>query len=216
MVAMSIPIKVPSLPYSALEARVGHWYRAVGEAIAFEEVLLELTVRDEVVSIKAPRSGILEKIFFQTGEGVSVSTVLALLKPNLPGLLWDEEQQALIQDIYRADGVNASMEYELRQLIRQGEGKLGKGFGSALALPQVQENQSPAMGMGAQMQAAAQQRFKAHPHLANSSQFSGDFKDPRVTVVPANAGAQRAPQNAPTLGAQPQAGLSAPTPKPTG
>lgn len=212
---MSIAIKVPSLPFAAAEARLGHWYKAVDEVVARGEVLVELLIRDEVMPILAPQAGIVERIFFSLGETAAVGAVIAQLKTGLPNLVWDAEQGMLILDSYRAGGVTTSMEYELRQLLRQGEAKLGNGFGSGLALPQVQSpQQDHGYGMGAGAQAGRQ--FKSNPLLADSSQFAGDFKDPRVTTVPANPEAQQAPQNAPTLGASPQLGPSAPSLKPLG
>lgn len=212
---MSTVVRVPKLPFSESSAQVGHWYKAHrGELVARGELLVELIVQSERIPIVAPHAGILEKIFVSTGETAKVSEPLVLLQTNLPNLVWDEQEQALIADTYRAQGVTTSMEYELRQLIRLGEGKLGKGFGTALALPQIRTAPEEGMGYGAEM--AAQRHFKTNPLLAESSQFAGDFKDPRVTTVPSNPEAQQAPQNAPTLAAQPQPGPSAPAPKPSG
>lgn len=213
--AMSITIKVPPLPYSFPQAQVGHCYKMLNEVVARRERVMELLVRDEIIPILAPQAGIVEKIFPSQGEFVAVGDVLLLLKTGLPNLVWDAEQDALILDTYRAQGVTTSDEYELRQQVRQGEAKFGKGFGSGLALPQIRApQQERGMGVGFGASAGMGRQFKSHPSLAVSSQFSGDFKDPRVTTVPSNAEAEAAPQNAPTLGLRLQATPSAPTPKP--
>lgn len=210
---MSIAIKVPVLPFSAPEARVGHWYRKTG-VIARGEILVELLIRDEILPILAPQAGIIKRIFFEQNDVVTVGAILAILETGLPDLMWDPSQGTLIANTYRNEGVTTSMEYELRQKIRQGEAKFGKGFGTGLALPQ---NNAPGQEQGYGAEAAAAGRhFKANPKLKDSSQFSGNFKDPRVNTIPSNPEAQRAPQNAPTLGASPQLGPRAPTLKPQG
>jgi len=203
---MSIAIKVPSLPHAAHEARVRHWYKSVNEVIARGEVLVELLVRDTVLPILAPQAGLVERIFFPEGETVNVAAVIALLKSGLPNLRWDPEQSTLILETYRAQTVTTSMEYELRQMLRQGEAKFGKGFGSGLALPQIRNTQ-PEHGMGMGEQAYPQ--FKSHPLLAPKSQHAGDVKANPVTPEQA----QHNPQYKPNLSltSTPQLGPSAPT-----
>lgn len=210
---MSIPVKIPSLPFSMNQARIGHWYKNLDEVVARHEILLELEVHGEVIPIVAPQAGILEKKFFNSGDFAEVGAVVALLKSGLPNLVWDEERKTLILDSYKAADVDPSMEYALRQMIRLGEGKIGKGFGSGMALPQTPPSTEPGLGMGKVEQT---KYFKSQPKLAESSQFAGDYKDPNVTRVPENEGAQLNPQNAPTLGASPKMGPGAPTPKPMG
>ncbi|GEM_PF-2660373 len=219
---MSIVIKAPDFPLSAKSAQVGHWYKELHQVIARNEILLEIHAHNQIIPVYAPQAGILERIMLKEGQAVNPGTVVAYLKMGLPNLLWDSEQDMLILDTYRAEGVTTSMEYELRQLIRLGEGKLGKGFGSGLALPQIRQQESNpgagmgmGMGMGMEMAEGHNRQFKKHPKL-NTSQFAGDFKDPRVNTVPSNAEAQQAPQNAPTLGLNAQPGPSAPTPRPSG
>ena len=209
---MSTAVKVPILPQSLREARINRWRRRVGEIIAREEALVELAVNGEIIVIVAPQAGLIEKIFFQENQIAVVGDVLALLKSGLPNLVWDEEQQALILDSYKAPDVSTSMEYELRQMIRVGEGKIGAGFGSGLALPQIPSSTEYGAGMAEEMG----QDFKSNPKIAVSPQFSGDRKNPNVTSVPENPGAKASPQNAPTLGASPRLGPSAPTPRPGG
>ena len=207
---MSIAIKVPHLPYALSEARVGHWYKAVDELVARGEILVELLVRGEIVPVLAPQAGIVERIFFNEGETAAVGAILAQLKSGLPNLVWDSEQETLILDNYRAVGATESMEYALRLRRRQFQQKFGIGVGN-LALPQM-ENAQQEFGMEAGED--MRKRFKANPKLKESSQFSGDYKDPRVTTIPANAEAQKAPQNAPTLNPKPQLGPGTPTLRP--
>ncbi len=207
---MSIAIKVPALSHSLQEARVRHWFWNEGDVVAAREALVELEASGEIITILSPQAGIIEKIFFRNGEMAAVSTTIALLKTGLPNLIWDEEQKALILETYKAGEVTTSMEYELRQMLRLGEGKIGKGFESGMALPQSNSTTNEyGAGMGEGM--AAQNIYKPQPILAASSQFSGDIKNPNV-MIPENA--QKAPQYAPTLGAAPNLGPTAPTPKP--
>jgi len=205
---MSIAVKVPVLPFSASYARVGHWYKALNEVVGRGETLVELLVRDEVLSITAPQAGLIKQIFFSEGETVAVAAVLAELETGLPNLVWDPEKKTLILETYRASGVTTSMEYELRQHIRQGEAKFGQGIGSGLALPQSKSPESE-HGLGTEME--TQPQLKSQPLIAPSSQFAGNFRNPSVIAVPSEA--KYAPQYAHTLAARPQAG-AAPSPKP--
>jgi pyruvate/2-oxoglutarate dehydrogenase complex dihydrolipoamide acyltransferase (E2) component len=204
---MSIVIKVPSLPHGANVAHVNHWYCEVHQVVARGELLAELVIKGDIIPIKAPQAGILERIFISAGESAEIGAELAYLRTGLPDLVWNEEEDTLCWNIYSA-GRDESKEYELRQLIRAQEGKLGKGFGNGLALPQL-ENKSPEAGMG--YGEAYQNQFKSHPAFKNSQQMSGDFKDPRVTTIPSNEAARKAPQNAPNLAPTPNLTLSPPT-----
>ncbi len=208
---MSIVIKTPALPQGASEARVSHWFKAVNEVVARGEVLTELLVFGKTIHIQAPQAGILERIFIPAGEIAKLGSVLAQLRSGLPDLTWNEQEKTLYWNIYSSQR-DESKQFELRQLIRAQEGKLGKGFGNGLALPKIENSSSLEAGEGYEQ--AHQQQFKNHPAFAKSQQMSGDFKDPRVRSIPANEAARKDPQNAPTLGASPRLGPSAPTPRP--
>ncbi len=209
---MSIAVKTPPLPQGASEARVNYWFKAIHEVVARGEVLVELLIQGKVVHVQAQQAGILERIFFQTGEFVQPGFILAYLRGGLPDLTWNEEEDTLYWNIYRSER-DESKEYELRQLIRAQEGKLGKGFGNSLALPQI-KNSSPEAGEGFEFGQAHQQQFKNHPAFRNTQQMSGDFKNPRVTTIPSNEAAQQAPQNAPNFAPSPRLGPGAPTLRP--
>ncbi|MBS0350496.1 MAG: hypothetical protein JSR33_04775 [Proteobacteria bacterium] len=187
---MSTVIKVPPLPYGAAEATVGHWYKKINEVVARNEILVELWVRDEIIPIYAPQPGILERILLTENTIAPVQAVLAWIKTGLPNLVWDPELDGLILDNYRADGVNSSMEYELRIMLREKVAKNAKGFGSGLALPQQPQTQAAGHGQGhghGQDYGIGQSsEFETHPFLGDSSQFAGDRKDPRVNTIPSN------------------------------
>lgn len=208
---MSIVIKIPILPHGASEASVNHWFKAVHEVVARGEVLVELIVQGKAIHVQAPQAGILERIFIPMGETAKPGSVLAHLRTGLPDLTWDEREETLYWNIYSA-GLDESKQFELRQLIRAQEGKLGKGFGNGLALPQIENSNAEEAGQG--FEQAHQQQFKRHPAFAKTQQMSGDFKDPRVRSIPENEAARKDPQNAPTLGAAPRLGPSAPTLRP--
>ncbi len=205
---MRIPIKVPSLPFAAAVAHVGHWYRIHGEVVARNETIVELRVGSEIIPIIASQAGLLEVLSIP--ETIEVGDILCYLKTGLPNLIWDEQQETLLLETYRPQEVTTSMEFDLRRKLRElGEAKLGKGFGTGLASPQVQ---NPRQEQGAKVQGKMEQarRFEVNPLLANSSQFSGNFKA-APAAVPSEA--ELAPHLA--LGASPQLGPSpsAPTPR---
>lgn len=207
---MRIPVKVPSLPFAATEAYVGHWYRSYGEMVARNETLVELQIKGEIILIKAPQAGFLE--ILSLPELIEVGAILCYLKPGLANLTLDEEQGTLIHEIYCPENVTTSMEFELRRKQRESAAKLGRGFGTGLAAPQAQ-NTRQEQNTRATAQVEQARRFKVNPLLANSSQFAGDFKA-APAAVPSEAELSPALRNELSPGARPQLGPSAPTPKP--
>jgi pyruvate/2-oxoglutarate dehydrogenase complex dihydrolipoamide acyltransferase (E2) component len=213
---MSIAIKTPPLPNAAAQARVGDWCKQEGDIIASHELFVEIWVGDERIAVYAPQAGRVKHRFFSSGDTVVTGDVLAQLETTgFPNLVWQDDGSLKLETYRVPEEVTTSMEYELRQLLRNGEGKIGKGFGSGLAPPQLSaDKQAQEMGFEAGM--GEINPFKPHPALMEASQFSGDEKDQQAISIPSNAQAQKVPQNAPTLSARLQPSPQAPTPRPSG
>jgi hypothetical protein len=121
------------------------------------------------------------------------------LRSGLPDLVWDEEQETLIWNVYNA-GRDESKRYDLQQLLRAQEGKIGKGFGNTLALPQSAEENRSEAGQGYGQ--GYQKQYLNHPAFQDTQQMSGDFKNPRV-MLPSSEAAQREPHMAPAFSPTP-------------
>jgi 2-oxoglutarate dehydrogenase E2 component (dihydrolipoamide succinyltransferase) len=74
---MSVEITTPQLGESIVEATVGHWRKAQGDAVTAGEPLVELETDKVNIEITAPSDGVLASILKQEGETVGVGEVLA-------------------------------------------------------------------------------------------------------------------------------------------
>ncbi|MFB3079005.1 MAG: biotin/lipoyl-containing protein, partial [Lysobacterales bacterium] len=73
---MSIEVKVPTLPESVPDATLLDWKKQVGEAVAQDEILVELETDKVVLEVPAPQGGILTEILKNTGDIAVVDDVL--------------------------------------------------------------------------------------------------------------------------------------------
>jgi len=69
-------IVVPALGESVTEATVAKWFKAVGDAVAADEPLVELETDKVTVEVNAPAAGVLEAIAEAEGAEVQVGSVL--------------------------------------------------------------------------------------------------------------------------------------------
>ncbi|MEL7231896.1 MAG: 2-oxoglutarate dehydrogenase complex dihydrolipoyllysine-residue succinyltransferase [Pseudomonadota bacterium] len=72
-------IKVPTLGESVTEATVGQWMKAAGDAVAKDEVLVELETDKVAVEVSAEENGVLSEIVAQEGDTVEIGAVLGRL-----------------------------------------------------------------------------------------------------------------------------------------
>ena len=79
---MTIEILVPDLPESVADATVATWHKKPGEAVARDEVLVEIETDKVILEVPAPEAGILEAIIEQEGATVLSKQLLAKLKPG--------------------------------------------------------------------------------------------------------------------------------------
>ncbi len=73
---MAIDIVVPNLGESLTEATVAAWMKKPGEAVATDEVLLELETDKATLEIPAPAAGVLSEVLVDAGQDVEVGAVL--------------------------------------------------------------------------------------------------------------------------------------------
>ena len=74
---MSIEVKVPTLPESVPDATLLDWKKQVGEAVAQDEILVELETDKVVLEVPAPQGGVLTEILKITGDITVADEVLA-------------------------------------------------------------------------------------------------------------------------------------------
>ena len=81
---MATQIMVPTLGESVTEATVVKWFKAVGEAVALDEPLLELETDKVTLEVNAAAAGVLTKIAAAEGADVEVGAVLGLIDAGAP------------------------------------------------------------------------------------------------------------------------------------
>ena len=64
---MAVEIKVPALGESVTEATIAKWFKAVGDAVAVDEALVELETDKVTVEVNAPVAGALKSIVAAEG-----------------------------------------------------------------------------------------------------------------------------------------------------
>ncbi|MEL7128801.1 MAG: 2-oxoglutarate dehydrogenase complex dihydrolipoyllysine-residue succinyltransferase [Pseudomonadota bacterium] len=72
-------ITVPTLGESVTEATVGKWLKVAGDAVARDEVLVELETDKVSVEVSAPEDGTLSEIIANEGDTVEIGAMLAKL-----------------------------------------------------------------------------------------------------------------------------------------
>ncbi len=73
-------IKVPQLGESVSEATIAKWFKAEGEAVQKDELLVELETDKVTLEVNADISGVLKKINEPEGNTVEVGAVLGMLE----------------------------------------------------------------------------------------------------------------------------------------
>lgn len=74
---MIIDVKVPILSESVSEGTLLEWKKKVGEAVARDEILIDIETDKVVLEVPSPQAGVLVEIIAQNGETVAAEQVLA-------------------------------------------------------------------------------------------------------------------------------------------
>ncbi len=76
---MTVEIRVPALGESVSEATVSKWFKAVGDAVAADEPLVELETDKVTVEVPAASAGTLSEIVATEGTNVEVGALLGAI-----------------------------------------------------------------------------------------------------------------------------------------
>jgi 2-oxoglutarate dehydrogenase E2 component (dihydrolipoamide succinyltransferase) len=77
---MSTDIKVPTLPESVADALIVTWHKAEGDAIARDEVIVDIETDKVVLEVPAPVDGVLGKIIETEGTTVLANQVIGSIE----------------------------------------------------------------------------------------------------------------------------------------
>ena len=79
---MTTQIKVPEMGESVTEGTIARWFKAVGEAVAADEALVEIETDKVTVEIPAPAAGVLTEITADEGSDVEVGAIIGAIDEN--------------------------------------------------------------------------------------------------------------------------------------
>ena len=79
---MTIEILVPDLPESVADATVATWHKKPGEAVARDEVIVDIETDKVVLEVPAPEAGGVQDSFAAEGATVLSKQLLAKIKPG--------------------------------------------------------------------------------------------------------------------------------------
>ena len=79
---MTVEIKAPTFPESVADGVVATWHKQPGEAVARDELLVEIETDKVVMEVVAPEPGVIDAIIVAAGETIASEAVLATLAPG--------------------------------------------------------------------------------------------------------------------------------------
>jgi len=79
---MTVEIKAPAFPESVADGVVSVWHKQPGEAVARDELLVEIETDKVVMEVVAPEPGVLESVVAAEGETITSEALLAVLAPG--------------------------------------------------------------------------------------------------------------------------------------
>ncbi|MGA1742383.1 MAG: biotin/lipoyl-containing protein, partial [Pseudohongiellaceae bacterium] len=77
---MAIEIKAPTLPESVPDGTIATWYKKEGEAVARDELLVDIETDKVLLEVVAPDNGVLQSINKAEGDTIVSNELLALFE----------------------------------------------------------------------------------------------------------------------------------------
>lgn len=77
---MTIEIKAPTFPESVQDGTVATWYKKPGEAVARDELIVDIETDKVVLEVVAPANGVLSEVRKGEGETVLSNEIIAILE----------------------------------------------------------------------------------------------------------------------------------------
>jgi 2-oxoglutarate dehydrogenase E2 component (dihydrolipoamide succinyltransferase) len=76
---MKVEMLMPQMGESIAEATISKWRKKVGDAVAKDEVILEISTDKVDSEIPAPAAGVITELLFNEGDVVPVKTKIAMI-----------------------------------------------------------------------------------------------------------------------------------------
>jgi len=177
-----VEVKVPQLSESVSEGTMLSWKKKPGEAVAIDEILIEIETDKVVLEVPAPAAGVLAQVIKHDGDVVGAEEVIAMI---------DTEAKA-----GQAPAAAAAGAAEVKPA----------------PAAQVQQEAAPATAVASNMSASpAAAKILAEKNVS-SDQVSGSGRDGRITKGDALAATQGAPAVSASVAASVSASASVSAP----
>lgn len=195
---MAIEIKAPQFPESISEGTVAMWHKRPGEAVARDELLVDIETDKVVIDVVSPVDGVLETILKGQGEVIGNLELLAIVKEGAagsqaaaPAPAASETADAVVDEA-TDDGVNDVLRPAVRKMIAEkgldASQIKGTGRGGRITKEDVEQYiasapaASPASAP-ATSSAQEQQQRVAQPAAATLQVAQGDREEKRVPMT---------------------------------
>ena len=76
----NIEIKAPQLPESVPDGRIATWYKKAGQAVARDELLVDIETDKVLLEVVAPAEGVLQTIVKAEGDTINSNELLAVIE----------------------------------------------------------------------------------------------------------------------------------------
>ena len=196
----TVEVKVPQLSESVAEATLLQWKKKSGEAVALDEVLIEVETDKVVLEVPAPSAGTLAQIVKPDGSTVVSGDVIAVIDPASSAKASASSAEASASSAKASEAKQASA---AGPAAVRGDGAGASAVAAATATaPGARADGTPAQAAALAMPAAAKRMADAG---LSASQVPGTGRDGRITKGDVLTALQTAPA----------APMAAPAPSPT-
>lgn len=127
---MSIEVKVPTLPESVADATIATWHKKTGDAVARDEILLELETDKVVLEVPATVDGIMGEIYFKEGDTVTSSQLLGRIEEGSAANVTPAKADASTDKTADVDKEDKAAGPGVRRLLAENDLKVAEVPGS--------------------------------------------------------------------------------------
>jgi 2-oxoglutarate dehydrogenase E2 component (dihydrolipoamide succinyltransferase) len=107
---MAIEIKAPTLPESVPDGTIATWYKQEGEAVARDELLVDIETDKVLLEVVAPENGVLQSINKAEGDTIVSNELLALFEAGAAATVTESETKESAEPEAQAVEDNSSVE----------------------------------------------------------------------------------------------------------
>ncbi len=99
---MTIEIKAPTLPESVPDGTIATWYKAIGDQVARDELLVDIETDKVVIEVVSPSDGTLQQIHKNAGDTIVSNEAIGSLQEGLAAVN-DRESAAKLEPAVEED-----------------------------------------------------------------------------------------------------------------